>query len=130
MRASRNASGPEVVEDVDDPRWDDFGVRPEDVAAWKAQGFGPFGASMCQGDGFTPSIVSHYRHQLLQVVSSWVREHLDTEEGLSWHRAGFAAKEAMRWRALGMDVDAARARRAGMARTGQPGEGGPAESIG
>lgn len=112
MPALRITTVPEVVEEVDDHRWDDLGVHPEDVAEWKAQGFGPFEAAMAQGDGFTPSVVSHYRQQFLQVVGSWVREHLDSEEGLRWHRAGFAAKEAVRWRAEGMDVEAARARRA------------------
>ncbi len=96
-----------------DGRWAALGVPAQDVAQWKAQGFRPFEAALAQGDGFTPSIVKHHRHQLLRIAKTWERADLDSAEGLRWHRAGFASPDAVRWRALGVDVATARIRRDG-----------------
>jgi hypothetical protein len=113
MRAKRPAlaGGPD-----EDAAWVDLGVHAEDVAAWKAEGFGPFHAALAQGDGFTPSIAVHYRRQLRRVARTWVRQGLGSPEGLSWHRAGFAASGAVRWRSQGVDVATARIRRDGYER--------------
>lgn len=93
--------------------WETLQVPLTEVAAWTALGFGPFGAAMARGDGFTPSFAVHYRRQLCHTIDSWTRACLDSTEGLRWHRAGFSAKEATRWRSLGVDVNRARSRRDG-----------------
>ncbi len=96
-----------------DGQWAELGVPAQDVAQWKAQGFGPFEAALAQGDGFSPSIVTHYRRQLLRIARAWERQCLDSAEGLHWHRAGFAVPDAVRWRAQGVDVATARIHRDG-----------------
>jgi hypothetical protein len=95
------------------PRWDELGVDPTLVDAWKDIGFSAFQAALAQGDGFTPSFAVHYRHQLQQVAESWVGAGLGSAEGLRWHRAAFSAREAVTWRSQSVDVDTAQARRAG-----------------
>jgi hypothetical protein len=97
----------------DGDSWEALQVPLAEVAGWTALGFGPFGAAMARGDGFTPSFATHYRRQLRHTVNSWARACLDSTEGLRWHRAGFSAKEATRWRSLGVGVDSARSRRDG-----------------
>ncbi|HZU80765.1 MAG TPA: hypothetical protein VE991_12685 [Acidimicrobiales bacterium] len=94
-------------------RFEELGIDAKDAADWSDVGFGPFEAALAHGDGFTPSIIEHYRHQLERIARSWAEVGLDCAEGLQWHRAGFAAKEAASWRAQGVDVETARARRAG-----------------
>jgi len=114
MRAAPATVAPAIVGGPDeDAAWVDFGVHAEDVAAWKAEGFGPFDAALAQGDGFTPSISIHYRRQLRRVARAWVRQGLGSLEGLRWHQAGFAAADALRWRSQGVDVATARIRRDG-----------------
>jgi len=93
--------------------WDAFDVHPAQVAGWKMLGFDSFEAAMAQADGFTPVFAVHYRRQLRATAGRWRRVGLDSVDGLRWHRAAFVAKEATRWRALGVDVEAARGRRAG-----------------
>lgn len=112
--------GPDaIVQDVvtetdkEDARWAELGVPTREVAHWKAQGFGPFEAALARGDGFTPLMVTHYRHQFLRTSRAWKRQGLDDGEGLRWHRAGFAVAEALRWRGRGVDVATARIRRDG-----------------
>jgi hypothetical protein len=85
-------------------------LRPEN---WEALGvdpahFDPFEAAMAQGDGFTPAFAVHYRRQLRKTADCWSRVGLDSADGLRWHRAGFRAKEAKRWRLLNVDVEAAK----------------------
>ena len=104
--------------DVGVGNWEAFGVAPSEVPAWKALGFGPFEAAMAHGDGFTPTFAVHYRRQLRKAAAFWREAGLDCPEGLRWHRAGFVAKEATRWRSLGIDVETARALRAGYLRNG------------
>ena len=124
MRQFRDMRVPAVDElGAGAERWEEFGVDPSDVPGWKALGFGPFEASMAHGDGFTPTFAVDYRRQLSKTAASWTCAGLGTPEGLRWHRAGFAAKEATRWRSLGVDVDAARALRAGYHRAGPTSEG-------
>jgi hypothetical protein len=117
MRTAPATVAPAIVGGPDeDAAWVDLGVHAEDVAAWKAEGFGRFDAALAQGDGFTPSIAVHYRRQLRRVARTWVRQGLDSLEGLRWHRAGFAAADALRWRSQGVDVATARIRRDGYER--------------
>jgi len=114
MCALRDESARQVEERVSDiERWDEFGVGPSDVTGWQAISFDPFEAAMAHGDGFTPSSAVHYRHQLHKIARSWEHVSLATTEGLRWHRAAFSAKEAVRWRSRGCDMNTARARRAG-----------------
>jgi hypothetical protein len=101
----------EVEPDID--RFEQLGIDANEGAAWRAAGVGPFEAALAHGDGITPSTIVHYRHQLQRIASAWVREGLDSADGLEWHRAGFAAKEAAGWRAAGIDLERARARRSG-----------------
>jgi hypothetical protein len=98
--------------------WDVFGVHPAQVAGWKMSGFDSFEAAMAQGDGFTPAFAVHYRRQLRATAGRWRGVGLDCADGLRWHRAAFVAKEATRWRALGVDVEVARERRARYGPTG------------
>jgi len=98
--------------------WDEFGVHPAQVAGWKMLGFDSFEAAMAQGDGFTPAFAVHYRRQLRATAGRWRGVGLDSVDGLRWHRAAFGTKEATQWRALGVDVEAARGRRAGYGPTG------------
>ncbi len=100
----------------EDAAWVDLGVHAEDVAAWKAEEFGPFDAALAQGDGFTPLIAIHYRRQLRRITRTWVRQGLSSLEGQRWHQAGFAAADALRWRAQGVAVVTARIRRDGYER--------------
>jgi hypothetical protein len=82
-------------------------------------GFGPFGAALAHGDGFTPSFATHgYSHQLRKTADRWTRVGLDSAEGLRWHRAGFGIKEATRWRSRATDVESARNQRAGYRKAG------------
>lgn len=112
MTTDPDPDDPSVTVEVEEGRsWADLGVHPENVAAWAAMGFGPFDAALAQADGFTPRIAIHYRCQLRHVASQWVRLDLDTLEGLRWHQACFAAADAARWCARGLDVATARARR-------------------
>lgn len=126
MRPVRGVAAPVVAGEVEeDARWSDLGVRTEDVAEWKANGLGPFEAALAQGDGFTPTTVTHYRRQLRRIARPWARRGLDSREGLRWHQAGFAAGDALGWRSQGVDVATARIRRdgygRGSTRTGLPG---------
>jgi hypothetical protein len=73
----------------------------------------PFGAALARGDGFTPSFAVHYLRQLRRTIGAWSRASMDSSEGLRWHRAGFAARDATKWRSLGVDVDNARSRHGG-----------------
>ena len=99
--------------------WDALGVHPAQVAGWKILGFDSFEAAMAQGDGFTPAFAVHYRRQLRATAGRWREVGLDDTDGLRWHRAAFGAKEATRWRALGVDVEAASGRRAGYGKKGK-----------
>lgn len=92
-------------------RWEEFDIDPGGAEAWKAIGFGPFEAALAYGDGFAPGFAATYHHQLHQVADSWVRRGLDTAEGLRWHRAGFTADEADRYRGSGVELAVARANR-------------------
>lgn len=97
----------------DDAAWIIFGVRGDDVSAWKAQHVGPFEAALAQVDGFTPSIVGPFRQQLQRVACTWVHQGLDSPEGVRWHQAGFAARESRRWCSEGVDIATAMVRRGG-----------------
>jgi hypothetical protein len=97
----------------EDGQWLDLGISAEDVSEWKANGFGAFEAALAQGDGFTPSFARHYRNQLRRIADTWIREGLDSVEGLHWHRAGFAAADAVQLRSQGVDVSTAQIRREG-----------------
>jgi len=117
MRSVQSVVAAVVVGEVDeDARWSNLGVRDDDIAGWKAEGFGPFDAALAQGDGFTPTIVGPYRRQLRRVARTWVRQGLGSLEGLVWHQAGFTAADAQRWRSQGVDVATARIRRDGYER--------------
>jgi hypothetical protein len=96
--------------------WEEFGFEPADAPGWKALGFGPFEAAMAHGDGYTPMFATHYTRQLQKTAASWTRVGLGSPEGLRWHLAGFAPKEAIRWRKHGVDVEAARTLRSGHGR--------------
>jgi hypothetical protein len=98
--------------------WADYGFDSADACRWQALGFDPFEAAMAHGDGYTPMFATHYTGPLRAMASSWARVGLGTPEGLRWHLAGFAAKEAIRCRKLGTDVEAARTRRSGHDRAG------------
>jgi len=129
MRAAHDTVAPAIVGGPDeDAAWADLGVHAEDVAAWKVRGLGPFDAALAQGDGFTPSIVTHYLRQLLRVAHIWEHQGLNSVEGLQWHRAGFAAADAVRWRSQRVDVATARIRRDGYDRVG-PGLRGLIEMV-
>ncbi len=104
----------------EDGSWLDLGVRTEDVAQWRDEGFGAFEAALAQGDGFTPSMAVHHRRQLERVAHTWIRQGLDSVEGLEWHRAGFAAADAVKWRSQGVDLSTARIRRDGFDRRFTP----------
>ena len=126
MRDAPDTVAPAIVGGPDeDAAWIDLGVHAKDVAAWKAEGFGPFDAAMAQGDGITPTIAGPYRHQLRRTARRWVRQGLGSLEGPVWHQAGFTAADAQRWRSQGVDVATARIRRdgygRGSTRTGLPG---------
>lgn len=117
MRDAPDTVAPAIVGGPDeDAAWIDLGVHAKDVAAWKAEGFGPFDAALAQGDGFTPTIVRPYRRQLQRVARTWVRQGLDSLEGLHWHQAGFTAADAQRWMSQGVDVATTRIRRDGYER--------------
>jgi hypothetical protein len=90
-----------------------LGVPPGEIKAWTALGLEPFGAALARGDGFTPSFAVHYLRQLRRTIGAWSRASMDSSEGLRWHRAGFAARDATKWRSLGVDVDNARSRHGG-----------------
>ncbi|MGH9029101.1 MAG: hypothetical protein ACRDV4_05750 [Acidimicrobiales bacterium] len=116
MRALRERPPLRLVDpapNVDVDLWQELRVEATQVEHWKAIGFGPFEAAIAQGDGFTPFMAVHHRHQLQRIARSWVRRGLGTAEALRWHRAGFTAKETKRWRSSGFEVETARARRAG-----------------
>ena len=91
--------------------WEEFGFEPAAATGWKELGFGPFAAAMAHGDGYTPMFAVHYKGPLQKMATSWMRADLGTPEGLRWHLAGFAAKATVRWRELGVDVEAARTQR-------------------
>jgi hypothetical protein len=93
--------------------WEAFGIDQGEASGWDALGFDAFDAALAHGDGFTPSFAVHYREQLLKTADSWRRMGLNSTEGLRWHRAGFAVKEATRWRSLRVNVEAARGLRDG-----------------
>ncbi len=105
--------------------WEAFDIDPAEAQGWEALGFGAFDAAVAYGDGFTPRFAVHYRRQLLKTADSWRRVGLDSIEGLCWHRAGFATKEATRWRSRGADVETARVESRRQDRVSSAGSEGP-----
>jgi hypothetical protein len=70
---------------------------------------------MAHADGYTPMFAAHYTGPQ-KMAAFWTRVGLGTPEGLRWHLAGFAPKEANRWWTLDIDVKAAGTRRSGYGR--------------
>lgn len=119
----RRIADPVEKSDPSEQDWEAFGVDPAEVSGWDQLGFDAFDAALAQGDGFTTMNASHHRRPLLKTADRWRTVGLASAEGLCWHRAGFAAKEATRWRSEGVDVETARGLRAGYLRRGSVGGG-------
>ncbi len=114
MRARHDVVAADVVDRLDDEAaWIIFGVRRDDVPAWRAEHVGPFEAALAQVDGFTPSIVGPFRRQLHRVACTWAHQGLDSPEGVRWHQAGFAAGASRRWCSRGVDIATATVFRGG-----------------
>ncbi len=114
MRPVHSVVAANVVDEVDEnARWSDLGVPSDDIAEWRAHGFGPFESALARGDGFTPVTAMHCRRQIRRTARTWVNQGLDSLEGLRWHQAGLTATDASRWRSQGVDVATARTRRDG-----------------
>lgn len=88
-------------------QWERLGVRAETVERWRALGFGPFEAALAQGDGYGPESARHVAKDLRGLARTWGRVALAPAEGLRWHRAGFAAREAARFEDRGIPLERA-----------------------
>ena len=98
----RDASTQEGELDLHD--WGAFGLDPATAADWGREGFDAFQAALAHGDGFNLVAAVHLRKMVRRLALAWKDAGTELVEDLRWHRAGFTAKEANRYRARNLDV--------------------------